>query len=412
MDDIVRKSVPAVITNAGTADDPFPGSFEAVLATPDADREGETLKANEWKALPSRIPINADHDMSSDGVVGSAVPTLNADGTVTIKGTYSSDPDAQRLRTKVNEGHIQAMSVEFMRQRLPSTEKGGLPTVSRELIGGAFTPYPVNSNARVLASKAGARNNASDAKNIQSIHDMASSLGAACDGMDGKSLTLGRKGDYGDDASSLLEAVDAALDSALELITDYDTTQLPPVIQQFIACVVAADATKDKLVATVGLPDPDESPSFVGMSLTTKAISDKPWGDFSQADYSIEQWRNACVVHPDKPSDNKGDYKLPIKEPNGDLNRNAVHAAAGRVHELQGASKTQAAKAIMSAYRTLKEDPPPALAELAGESTSDASAAKSLANASDNVADDQVKLNLLQSSFNAKYALALAELAE
>ncbi len=411
MDDIVRKSVPALITDAGSADDPFPGSFEAVLATPDTDREGETVKSAEWKAMPDYIPINADHEMNSIGVIGSGTPTLGADGKVYLKGTYSSDPDAQRIRTKVNEKHIRHMSVEFMRERTPSTEKGGLPSITREIVGGAFTPYPMNPNAKVLSSKAGARNNASDAKNIQGIHDMAGALGAACSGPDGKSLTIGRKADYGDDASSLLEAVDAALDSALELITDYDVTQLPPVIQQFIACVVAADATKDKLVATVGLPDPDETPGFA-KSMVGKSIGDKPWSDFSQADYSIEQWRKACVVHPDAPSENKGDYKLPIREPNGDLNSNAVHAAAGRVHELQGASKSQAAKALLTAYGQLKEDPPKDLASLAGVSQSDDSATKSAANAANSVADDEAKLNLLTSSFHAKYLLAQSLLAE
>ncbi len=407
MDDIVQKSVTAEITSV----DKDTGTFSAVLSTPDTDREGETIHPNEWKSFPARIPINVDHDMSVSGTIASAVPILNADGQVTIEGTFASTQKAQEVRTLINEGHVSTMSVEFLRKRTPSTEKGGSPTVTRELIGGAFTPYPINPNAKVLSSKAGARNNASDAKNIQGIHDMAGALGAACSGPDGKSLTLGRKADYGDDASSLLEAVDAALDSALELITDYDVTQLPPVIQQFIACVVAADATKDKLVATVGLPDPDETPGFA-KSMVGKAIGDKPWSDFSQADYSIEQWRKACVVHPDAPSENKGDYKLPIREPNGDLNSNAVHAAAGRVHELQGASKSQAAKALLTAYGQLKEDPPKDLASLAGVSQSDDSATKSAANAANSVADDEAKLNLLTSSFHAKYLLAQSLLAE
>lgn len=188
MGETVRKSMPMVITDPGNAEDPFPGSFEAVLATPDVDREGEAIKANEWKSMPDSIPINADHDMTSSGVIGSATPSLGDDGKVYIKGTYSSDPDAQRLRTKVNEKHIRSMSVEFMRTRVPSSEKGGLPVVTRELVGGAFTPYPINPNARVLTSKAGARNNKSDASNIQSIHDASASLGADCAGAGEKAM--------------------------------------------------------------------------------------------------------------------------------------------------------------------------------------------------------------------------------
>jgi len=415
--DIVRKSVTAQIVDSGSADDPFPGTFEAVLATADSDREGETATKSEWQLpLPDSIPINPDHTM--DNVLltmGSATPELQEDGTLLIKGRYAATDDAQKLRSLVNDKHVTGMSVEFMRKRTPSNAKGGAPTytVSRELIGGAFTNYPINTHARVLTSKAGARNSKSDAANIQAVHDASMALGADCGAQTEKSLKVSVKADYGDSAMNLLTGVDAAIDSALELITDYDVTQLPPVIQQFIANVVAADATMDKFMAMAGIADPDEQSGFDdgSKSLTTKAISDKPWSDFSQADYSIEQWRKACVVHPDAPSDSKDDYKLPIREPNGDLNSNAVHAAAGRVHELQGASKAQAAKALISAYGQLKEDPPPALSQLAGDSSSD-SAAKSAANAVDSVAEEKAKLDLQTSSYKFKSALAHALLAK
>lgn len=100
------------------------------------------------------------------------------------------------------------------------------------------------------------------------------------------------------------------------------------------------------------------------------SVSDKPWSDFSQADYNIDQWRRACLVGPTTPTQNKGDYKLPIREPDGTLNRNAVHAAAGRVHQLQDASKMAAARKIISAYNTLGEEPPDDLKAMAGQSAS------------------------------------------
>lgn len=95
------------------------------------------------------------------------------------------------------------------------------------------------------------------------------------------------------------------------------------------------------------------------------AISDKPWSSFSQADYTIEQWRRACLVGPSTASDNKGDYHLPVREPDGTLNRNAVHAAAGRVHEFQG-NKGAAAKKIIGLYHEIGETPPDALTSLSG----------------------------------------------
>lgn len=182
--DIVRKSVTAQIVDSGSADDPFPGTFEAVLATADMDNEGEAAKKSEWQLpLPDSIPINPDHTM--DNVLltmGSATPELQEDGTLLIKGRYAATDDAQKLRSLVNDKHVTGMSVEFMRKRTPSSEKGGTPTytVSRELIGGAFTNYPINTHARVLSSKAGARNSKSDAANIQAVHDASMALGADC----------------------------------------------------------------------------------------------------------------------------------------------------------------------------------------------------------------------------------------
>jgi hypothetical protein len=51
------------------------------------------------------------------------------------------------------------------------------------------------------------------------------------------------------------------------------------------------------------------------------------WSEFSAADYTLEQWRRACLVHPPSPSQAKDDYRLPVREPDGTLNRNAVPVA-------------------------------------------------------------------------------------
>jgi HK97 family phage prohead protease len=108
-------------------------------------------------------------------------------------------------------------------------------------------------------------------------------------------------------------------------------------------------------------------------SLETKAVSDKPWSDFTAADYSPEQWRRACLIDTGQGApDSKDRYKLPVREPSGALNRNGVHAAAGGhgVGAVQGVSpekKQAAARALVGLYRgQLGEDPPPGLLRLAG----------------------------------------------
>lgn len=92
-------------------------------------------------------------------------------------------------------------------------------------------------------------------------------------------------------------------------------------------------------------------------------VSDKPWSDFTQADYSDDQWYAACCLHRNGSSRSKGDNGLPIKEPSGALNRNGVHAAAGRFGQTQGpaAAKAAAKACIRGAYKQLGEEPPDSL---------------------------------------------------
>ena len=98
-------------------------------------------------------------------------------------------------------------------------------------------------------------------------------------------------------------------------------------------------------------------------------ISEKPWSDYTKADYSIEQWHAACLIHiHDEAPTAKSQCKLPVKTPNGALNRNGVHAAAaalaGARGGLKGVSDDQretAASALRRYYAQLDEDPPDSL---------------------------------------------------
>lgn len=107
-------------------------------------------------------------------------------------------------------------------------------------------------------------------------------------------------------------------------------------------------------------------------------ISDKPWSDFSQADYSDEQWAKACLIDRGTGVNGKQRYSLPVREPSGVLNRNAVHAAAGghgigAVQGIDAGQKKSVARKLVSLYKSeLKEDPPESLESLAGEQESPA----------------------------------------
>ena len=102
------------------------------------------------------------------------------------------------------------------------------------------------------------------------------------------------------------------------------------------------------------------------------AISDKAWGQFAESDYTDEQWYAACLIKPPRSEYTaKAQCKLPVLEPNGDLNRNGVHAAAGALAGARGGiqatpeQKRAAARAIVRYYSQLEEQPPDSIIQMA-----------------------------------------------
>lgn len=265
---IIKKD--ATITNT---DDAFPGAFEVVLSAPTKDRDGDTLLPEDWKTpLPDHITFDSDHGMTVEKTVGSGTPTIDPEtGNLIVRGTYSSLPRAQEVRTLVNEGHIRTTSVAFMTEK--SEQKDGTSKTVRELLNGAFVAIPSNREALVLSSKsleakAGARNSATDAAHVQAIHDHALALGAypkAAAKPEPKSLQ--RKDadtEDGDNPLDLIAAVDASIDQAIDLLAAVDPETLPAEVQQAIALIQAADATVDELMDVLGIPDPDEDAGASG----------------------------------------------------------------------------------------------------------------------------------------------------
>lgn len=98
------------------------------------------------------------------------------------------------------------------------------------------------------------------------------------------------------------------------------------------------------------------------------AISEKPWSSYSKADYSREQWHNACLIHNHTgPSTSKNSCKLPVKTPDGVVNRHGVFAAAAVLAGSRGgvqatpAQKEAARKALLRLYSEMDAKPPESL---------------------------------------------------
>ena len=100
--------------------------------------------------------------------------------------------------------------------------------------------------------------------------------------------------------------------------------------------------------------------------------SSAPW-DGSAGRFSIEQWRRSCCIDHGGDSSEKGNYSLPIREPDGTLNRNGVHNAAARINQVQCSSSAKAAGArkLAAAYRSMGEHPPADVLRFAGESAAE-----------------------------------------
>ena len=110
------------------------------------------------------------------------------------------------------------------------------------------------------------------------------------------------------------------------------------------------------------------------------AVDEPPWGSISQADYTPEQWRRACLIDTGTgAADSKARYKLPVKTPGGAVHRGGAHAAASVLGGGRGGvsataeQKARAARALVRIYRSdLDEEPPSSLMRMAGMMSAEA----------------------------------------
>jgi hypothetical protein len=80
-------------------------------------------------------------------------------------------------------------------------------------------------------------------------------------------------------------------------------------------------------------------------------VSDAKWSDFSQGDYTDAQWATACLLDRGSDIDGKQRYGLPVREPDGTVNRNACHAAAAVLSSTGGTGAARGNKVSASAVQ-------------------------------------------------------------
>ena len=182
MANIVLKTVDAAVDTDNI--DSGSGSFDAILSTEAVDRDGESLKLNEWvQPLPDHIPIDVDHAMTVEKTIGTGHPYIDGDA-MKVHVELADTPLAQQVRSMMQQGVIDSVSVGF-RYAPPIENADGTVLPQRELVNAGVVNTPANPEATLLAVKGlqlkeGRRNSKSDAANVQAIHDAAVALGATC----------------------------------------------------------------------------------------------------------------------------------------------------------------------------------------------------------------------------------------
>lgn len=105
--------------------------------------------------------------------------------------------------------------------------------------------------------------------------------------------------------------------------------------------------------------------------LNLRAITRKPW-DGSPSRFTDEEYARSALIDRGGDAPVKQRYSLPVLEPNGDLNVNALGAAAaalagarGGLADVTQAQKAAAARKLIRYYRQAGMTPPPTVVKLA-----------------------------------------------
>lgn len=101
------------------------------------------------------------------------------------------------------------------------------------------------------------------------------------------------------------------------------------------------------------------------------AVTNQPWDGSASRYASAVKYCAACLVDVNDGTKTKSMCMLPVREPTGEINSNACHAAAAalggaRNTSIPDGAKVSAAKQLLALYRgELKETPPDSLVALA-----------------------------------------------
>lgn len=129
--------------------------FNVVDQGSDVVRPGAFKKTfSDWSRAKAPMPLVADHQLSTDGVIGSVTAMLEDGKGAKVKARFSGVAKAQEVRQKMLEGHLSGMSftyqpIKYSFGQIDGKEVRYLEEV--KVFEATVTPFPMNVEALASA---------------------------------------------------------------------------------------------------------------------------------------------------------------------------------------------------------------------------------------------------------------------
>lgn len=285
-----------------------------------SDDGGQTFYDEEWlpgvfdkqMSAANRVYVNFEHQRGIQGTIGRGHELRDQpDG---LEGTFRmlDHPDADKALQLVHEGALHGVSLEAKPTKSERVN-GVVRRVKAQLVNIALCRSPAFAGAEVLAVREqqdGTQPVESDEAQVPKVEDMPQ----------------------------------PAPDPNAP-----DVENPAPAVER---------SALDELLARVGYEP-----------LAKRAVTRAPWNGAASKYADADAYCKACLIDMNPAGEDKvmGRCMLPVYEPNGDLNANALSAAAGRLNQTgaPAADKAAAARKLMRLYGMAGMQPPPSLRGMA-----------------------------------------------
>jgi HK97 family phage prohead protease len=266
----------------------------------------------------NRVYVNVEHEQGFRGVVGKGHEFKDSGEAFLGSVRIDEGPDGDKALRFINDGSLDGVSVEAIPLVSQRNAEGVVQRVKARLLNIALCRNPAFADAQVLA--------------VREAPTYVVNFGA-------------------DTSSSSPEATTAI--SWTGTVAREEPEPEP-------------DPEPEPSEPEPPTPEPmpphrtEEALSRIGYEpLLVRAVVDRPW-DGSASRFEDDEYERSCLVCRSGDDPPKTRCSLPVLEPNGDLNVQGMHAAAGRLSQtgLTPQEKSAAARKLVRYYRQAGETPP------------------------------------------------------